>query len=195
MTTEQFIQTLLDWLLADPSHLVSAASALAAMTPTPAANTLAGKLYQIVDILALNFLHAKDSGPGTPTGTGTGTPPVPPSSPSPVPAVALAAALAACTTQTPAAALFEARATYDATVLAPLVQYHALPPCPVASGACKDVKVDQQLIQADADAKIALDAAQDVIVYHPGTDPTSLVNDAQQAVAAVQTILTQNGVK
>lgn len=187
MTTEQFIQTILDWLLADPSHLVTAASALAALTPTPADDSLAGKLYKIIDILALNFLHAKETGPST-----TGAPPLPPGT---TPAVVLATALAACTGQSPATTLFETRAAYDATILAPLVQYHSLPPCPVTTGLCKDPAVDQQLIAADTDAKTALDAAEDVIRFHPGTDPTTLVNDAQAAVAAVQTILTNHGVK
>jgi len=186
MTTEQFIRTLLDWLLADPSHLVTAASALAALTPTPPTDSVAGKLYKIVDILALNFLHAKEAGAPS-----TGTPPTMP----PPAAVALAATLAACTGQTPAATLFETRAAYDATVLAPLVQYHALAPCPVTSGMCKDPDVDRHLILADTDAKVALDAAEDMIRFHPGTDPTALVQDAQNAVTAVQTILINHGVK
>ena len=188
MTTEQFIQTLLDWLLADPAHLVTAASALAALTPTPAANSVAGKLYQVIDLLALNILHAKENG-----GNASTTPP--PSGPGAVPAMALAAGLAACAAQTPQAALFEARAAYDATVLAPLVQYHALPPCPVSSGLCKDSKLDLQLVQADADAKTAFDAAEDIVRNHPGTDPTDLIAAAQDAMNAAQTILTQNGVK
>ncbi len=62
MTTLQFITGLLDWLLADPSHIVTAAAALAAATPTPDPNTPWGKLYKVLDIFALNFLHAKDSG-------------------------------------------------------------------------------------------------------------------------------------
>ena len=181
------IQSLLDWLLADPSHLIATASALAALTPTPSPASVAGKLYRIIDIVALNFLHAKSGGSPPPDNP-------PPSLPPSLPAVALAAVLAACA-QNPQANVFEIRAAYDATVLAPLVQYHALPPCPAASGVCKDSKVDQHLIQADAEAKTALDAAEDVVRNHPGTDPTALLNDAQIAVNAVKIILTQNGVK
>lgn len=55
-------QAALDWLLADPTHIVAAAAALAALTPTPDPATVGGKLYRILDILALNFLRAKDSG-------------------------------------------------------------------------------------------------------------------------------------
>ena len=183
------LQSLVDWLLADPTHLVAIASALAAIIPTPAAQSNAGKLFQIVDLLALNVLHAKETGTG---GQGGGTPP---GGSNPASAMALTAALAACAGQSPAATLFETRAAYDATVLAPLVRYHALPACPTATGVCKEPDVDRQLILADADAKTALDAAEDVIRFHPGTDPASAVQEAQVAVAAIQTILIQHGVK
>jgi hypothetical protein len=62
MTTVQFLQSVLDWLLADPSHIVVAASAIAALTPCPDPSTLAGKLYRVIDILALNILRAKEGG-------------------------------------------------------------------------------------------------------------------------------------
>ena len=182
MTPDLLIQTVLDWLLADPAHVVAVASALAALTPTPAADSVGGKIYKLIDLLALNILNAKDRGP---SGSGPGA----------APAVALAAAVAACAGQSPSATVFETRAAYDATVLAPLVQYHALPQCPTTVGACRDAQVDRQLIQADADAKTALDAAEDLIRFHPGADPAALVADAQTAVAAVQTIMTNHGVK
>jgi len=62
MNSVQFLQSLLDWLLADPAHVVVAASAIAALTPTPDPTSAAGKLYRIVDLLALNVLRAKDTG-------------------------------------------------------------------------------------------------------------------------------------
>lgn len=40
--------------------VVAAASAIAALTPTPKDDTWAGKLYKIVDWLALNVGKAKD---------------------------------------------------------------------------------------------------------------------------------------
>jgi hypothetical protein len=65
MNTIQFLMMIVNWLQADPSHIVVTASALAALTPTPDASTTAGKIYKVLDLLALNFLHAKDSGVNT----------------------------------------------------------------------------------------------------------------------------------
>ena len=62
MTTIDFANAVLNWLLADPAHLVAAGSIIAAVTPTPAPNTVWGKVYQVVDMLALNVLHAKSTG-------------------------------------------------------------------------------------------------------------------------------------
>ena len=66
MTTVQFLNSIMAWLSADPSHVVVLASALAALTPTPAPNTLAGRIYKLLDLLALNFLHAKSTGVALP---------------------------------------------------------------------------------------------------------------------------------
>lgn len=66
MTTLGFLQAVADWLLADPSHIAVAAAVLAAVTPTPNPDSLAGKFYRIVDLLAFNFLHAKESGVAVP---------------------------------------------------------------------------------------------------------------------------------
>jgi hypothetical protein len=66
MNTITFVNTVINWLLADPSHVVVAASALAALTPTPAPNTPYGKLYRLLDLFALNFMHAKSSGVALP---------------------------------------------------------------------------------------------------------------------------------
>ena len=62
MNTIQFFQQILTWLLADPSHIVVAASVIAAITPTPDPATTAGKAYRVLDLLALNILHAKSTG-------------------------------------------------------------------------------------------------------------------------------------
>ena len=111
-------------------------------------------------------------------------------------AMFLSLGLSACASKPPATVLFEARAAYDATVLAPLVQYHGLPVCPAASGvACKDGGIDTDLIKADADAKVAFDAAEDAVRNHPGTDPTSLIADAENAANVVATILANHGIK
>lgn len=40
--------------------VVTAASAIAALTPTPKDDTFIGKLYKLVDFLALNVNKAKD---------------------------------------------------------------------------------------------------------------------------------------
>ncbi len=42
--------------------IIAAASAIAALTPTPADDTLIGKIYTIIDWLALNVFKAKDTG-------------------------------------------------------------------------------------------------------------------------------------
>lgn len=62
MSTIQFLNSILSWLESDPSHVVVLASALAALTPTPCPNTLAGRIYKMLDVLALNFMHAKSTG-------------------------------------------------------------------------------------------------------------------------------------
>lgn len=62
MNTIQFFTNILNWLLADPSHIVVAASVIAAVTPTPDPNTTVGKVYRVLDTLALNILHAKQTG-------------------------------------------------------------------------------------------------------------------------------------
>lgn len=62
MTTLDFINQVLDWELADPTHIIATAGAFAALTPTPDPNSPLGKIYKIVEIFALNFLNAKDTG-------------------------------------------------------------------------------------------------------------------------------------
>lgn len=40
--------------------IISVASAIAALTPTPTDDNWVGKIYRIVDLFALNFGYAKD---------------------------------------------------------------------------------------------------------------------------------------
>lgn len=40
--------------------IIAAASAIAALTPTPKDDTIIGKAYKIIDWLALNVFRAKD---------------------------------------------------------------------------------------------------------------------------------------
>jgi len=42
------------------TSVIAVASAVAALTPTPKDDTLIGKLYKLVDWLALNIYKAKD---------------------------------------------------------------------------------------------------------------------------------------
>ena len=44
------------------ASVIALASAIAAVTPTPAPGTLLAKVYSIVDLLALNVGKAKDTG-------------------------------------------------------------------------------------------------------------------------------------
>ena len=49
-------------LFAVVTTIIAAASAIAALTPTPKDDTLIGKAYSIIDWLALNIIRAKDTG-------------------------------------------------------------------------------------------------------------------------------------
>lgn len=40
-------------------YIITTASAIAAVTPTPKDDQLIGKLYKIIDLLAINFGYAK----------------------------------------------------------------------------------------------------------------------------------------
>lgn len=58
---------ILNWIITNASDLigvattiVAAASAIAALTPTPKDNTWVAKIYKVVDWLALNVGKAKD---------------------------------------------------------------------------------------------------------------------------------------
>lgn len=47
-------------ILAAVTAVVTAASAIAALTPTPKDDAIVGKLYKVIDVLALNIGKAKD---------------------------------------------------------------------------------------------------------------------------------------
>lgn len=49
-------------LFAVVTTIIAAASAIAALTPTPKDDTLIGKAYRIIDWLALNIINAKSKG-------------------------------------------------------------------------------------------------------------------------------------
>lgn len=51
-----------DQIIGALTSIVTGASALAALTPTPKDDSLIGKLYKVVDFLALNVGKAKDKG-------------------------------------------------------------------------------------------------------------------------------------
>ena len=49
-------------LFAVVTTVIAAASAIAALTPTPKDDTWVGKAYKLIDWLALNILSAKEKG-------------------------------------------------------------------------------------------------------------------------------------
>ncbi len=57
-TLLSFVDSLPAWLAA-VTGVIAAASAVAALTPTPRDDRVLGKLYKIVDLLALNVGFAK----------------------------------------------------------------------------------------------------------------------------------------
>lgn len=62
MNTMQFLMSILNWLQADPTHVVAAAALLNSIIPTPDPTTPAGKVYKVLELLALSFLRAKETG-------------------------------------------------------------------------------------------------------------------------------------
>jgi hypothetical protein len=51
-----------DQIIGALTSIVTGASALAALTPTPKDDSFVGKLYKVIDFLALNVGKAKDKG-------------------------------------------------------------------------------------------------------------------------------------
>lgn len=62
MTTIEFFTTGYAWLMSDWTHPITAAAAVAALTPTPKPGTWLSKAYKVIDVLAINVLHAKSTG-------------------------------------------------------------------------------------------------------------------------------------
>ncbi len=50
------------WLMNDWTHPIVAAAAITAVTPTPKPGTWLSKAYKVIDVLAINVLHAKSTG-------------------------------------------------------------------------------------------------------------------------------------
>ena len=71
MSLSQLFKFGVEWLLADPTHVIAAAGLIAAVVPTPEPTSRAGKLFKVVDVLALNILHAKETGLALPTSVTT----------------------------------------------------------------------------------------------------------------------------
>ena len=57
-----WISTHADQIIGAITSIVTGASALAALTPTPKDDSIIGKLYKVIDFLALNIGKAKDKG-------------------------------------------------------------------------------------------------------------------------------------
>jgi hypothetical protein len=60
MDTILWLQAHFEQILLVLTSIVTAASTIAALTPTPADDAFIGKAYKVIDILALNFGKAKD---------------------------------------------------------------------------------------------------------------------------------------
>jgi hypothetical protein len=57
-----WISTHADQIINALTAIVTGASALAALTPTPKDDSFIGKIYKVIDFLALNVGKAKDKG-------------------------------------------------------------------------------------------------------------------------------------
>ena len=209
------------WAAAWPyiTAIVAAASALDATLPQPAPGSHWLIVRKVVSFLAVNVANASNGRQpafatwivriaqpilsGREPVSAKAPPPAaasPQTPAAPVTAVLLALGLAslagACATKAAATDVFELRAGYDATVLAPMAGYARLPPClshvAPAQGApvCSDPAVVDQLRKADSAAKAALDAAEETVRQHPTMDATAAIAAAENAVAAVKVILT-----
>lgn len=62
MTTPELFINGWAWLMNDWAHPVVAAAAITAVTPTPKPGTWQAKAYKVIDVIAVNVLHAKSTG-------------------------------------------------------------------------------------------------------------------------------------
>ncbi len=143
MNSVQFIESIADWLLADPAHIVVAASVIAALTPTPDPASAFGKIYRLLDLLALNILRAKDT---------AATPPS-----APAPAATAAAMPAVASGQTGATPAKSGQAGFSRLPLAILV---ALAGALLGLSGCAGVQATVAAANAQA-VQVALAAGKD----------------------------------
>lgn len=62
MTTPQFLLSIWNWLMTDYTHPIAAAGFLCMLTPTPAPTSWLSKPYKALEFVAMNVLHAKETG-------------------------------------------------------------------------------------------------------------------------------------
>lgn len=110
-------------------------------------------------------------------------------------ALLLTLVVVACASNSPEATVFQIRASYDASVLAPAANYTKLPLCPQPNNVCKDPSVVTALQKADSAARATLDSAEEVVRNHKTLDASAAIDAAQQAVAAAIKIVTTYAIK
>ena len=62
MTTPELFINAYAWLMSDWAHPIVAAAAFTALTPTPKPDTWLAKAYKVIDVVAINVIHAKSTG-------------------------------------------------------------------------------------------------------------------------------------
>ncbi len=112
-----------------------------------------------------------------------------------LPIILTGVVLTACSTDSqttsPAKTVFQIRSTY-VSVLTLAEGYEGLPRCPeTTSKVCSDPDVVDIIRKSDLTAKDALDAAETTVRSHPELDATFAISAADNAVAALQNILTR----
>lgn len=90
--------------------------------------------------------------------------------------------------------VYQLRALYDATVLAPAANYRRLPLCEAAQPPCAERAVIVKLQAADRLAVASLDAAQAFVTANPTLNPLSVISAAQAAVNAMLQLETTYGI-
>jgi hypothetical protein len=197
MTSLQFLQAVLDWLLADPSHIVTTSAALAALIPTPDPATPAGKLYRIIDILALNILHAKEIGPVGPAASAATVPAEPtqplPAQPHQARAIGLAIALLAGLCALPACSMPEDQAQ---TVYSLEASYNALAKIALAyeQSATADPAIVAKIKLGDQAAYDSLVAARKAAEANQSATLPAALAAAEDSITDLSNLLAQNGV-
>ncbi|MBF0325971.1 MAG: hypothetical protein HQL42_12995 [Alphaproteobacteria bacterium] len=181
----EFINLLLASILADPwgaiVNVVAVASLICFGTPTPDPSSRFGRLYRVIEFLALNFGHAKDQG-GPARANGQRRL-------GPLPAVLAAMLLSACAVtarpETNAQMVYAVEADYH------LVQRAALA---YVRRPDADPAIEARVKQMEAAAFDALVAARQAVAAgdHPAV-PAALAA-ADHAVAALAGFLREKGI-